>query len=229
MRAVRALFAVLLVALFVPLPVADAGGNVIQPGQYVETNTGYCTLNFVYDGIGAAAGRVFIGTAAHCVPGVGANARLDGIGVFGQVAFVGNQNQIRNDYALIEIDPALHGHVRAYVRGHSDAPTGVAYPEDTNTGDLVEQSGWGTGFDLLAPTREDRVGVLTRHGQDSWAFVGAMNYGDSGGPLFMADSGLALGIESSLCLGFCTDEGPTVSRLIQQATNAGIPIELRTV
>ena len=93
-----------LVIAFLFLVPAPAGAvDTLQPGDYVETSVGSCTLSFVYDGLGSLAGKVYIGTAAHCVSNVGELVRdIDGATV-GRVALIGNANITAQDYAFIEV------------------------------------------------------------------------------------------------------------------------------
>ena len=58
-------------AVLLGLGAASAQAQTIQPGVAIVADGSYCTLNWIYDGQGAQAGKVYGGTAAHCVSGVG--------------------------------------------------------------------------------------------------------------------------------------------------------------
>ena len=209
---------------------ATAVTDPIQPGDFMETSTGSCTLNFVYAGQGGKAGSgVYLGTAAHCVGDVGQDvSTIDGE-VFGDVAFIGDPEETATDFALVEVRPAFLSRVSPAMKGSPQFPTGVTTPEETEAGDLLQLSGYGVGFDLLPVTQEERVAVLVDDDAETWQAVGPLTYGDSGGPLVHIPTGKALGSEMGLCLGVCTDEGPTVQGILAKARADGFPVTLRTV
>lgn len=247
-----ALVAVLLLA--VPLaglaPSSAAQADPIQPGDPLTDVSGdsYCTLSYVFDDEGTD--DVYLSTAAHCVT-YGQTVHTEGHYGFGTVVFVGDEDDVRTDYALIQVDAGAREHVQASVRGQPDAPTGVAHPEDTMTGDLVHSSGWGTATKHSETTRENRTGVLTEHQEDLMRAETTVHFGDSGGP-WTHQSGLALGIVSRLTIsvgigseevhvpivdetvivpmphGYAADQGPTVAGLIADAGTSGYDVTLRT-
>lgn len=216
-----------LAATAIAQPAVAAG--TIQPGAYMESGGAACTLNFVYDGTGSKAGKVYVGTAAHCVSNVGADVAIQSGEVFGDVAYLGDDGNTAKDFALIEVRTAFLSRVSAAVKGYPQYPTGVATPADTGTGDLIQNSGYGLGFDVTAATREKRQSVLTFQNTEYFEVIGALMFGDSGGPFVHIETGRALGIESRVCIGACTDEGASVQGIIAKATAAGFPIVLRTV
>jgi hypothetical protein len=59
--------------------------------------------------------------------------------------------------------------------------------------------------------------------------AGPIHWGDSGGPLVHIETGKALGIVSELCVGTCSEQGPTVQGLIAKAASRGYSVTLRTV
>src|SRR5439155_2156422 len=73
----------------------------IQPGSFMSTAEGGCTLSFVYDGAGPLAGNVYLGTAAHCVKKVGEDVVLEDGTVFGDVAVIGDAAHAATDWALV--------------------------------------------------------------------------------------------------------------------------------
>lgn len=211
-----------------PAP-AVAASDPIQPGVEIATTVGGCTLNFIYDGTGSLAGRVYGGTAAHCVSRVGEPVQLGTGETFGTVALIGNPDVSVQDYAFIEISPSAVGRVRAAMKGNPSYPTGVATAADTATGDLVQLSGYGVGFGLTGPTQERRVGVVSSDDAELHQVVAPLVFGDSGGPLVHVATGKAYGIVSRLCVGVCEEEGPTVEGLLAKAAARGFTVSLRTV
>jgi hypothetical protein len=208
---------------------AGAATDPIQPGDEISTSVGGCTLNFIYDGTGAQAGKVYGGTAAHCVSAVGDDVQLGSGETFGDVALIGNQDSMVDDYSFIEIRPEYVGRVSAAMKGNPTYPTGVARAAETTVGDTVQLSGYGLGFGLTAPTQERRVGVITGDDAESHQVVAPLIFGDSGGPIVHAKSGKAYGIVSRLCIGVCEEEGPTVEGLLAKAAARGFTVTLRTV
>ena len=218
-------------ALLLPLALgtpATADTPSIEPGDDLWVGDAGCTLAFVFDGTGGNAGKVFFLTAAHCVERVGQRAETSDAGEFGTVRLIGDADETAQDYAFIEVDEAKESLVSAGVAGSPDWPTGSTVSGETATGDLLQQSGYGTVFSFTGPTREWRQGALTFDDAEVWGFAGAMDFGDSGGPLVHVDTGKALGIESRICLGVCTDEGPTVEGILAKAAARGFGVELRT-
>lgn len=216
------------VGLVAPLH-APAANGLIQPGDYMVTGGTACTTNFVYDGTGPLAGRVFVGTAAHCVNAVGDDVRNNANEVWGDVALIGNEGSAAQDWAFVEVRPAFVSRVSAAVKGHPRYPTGVTSPSDTATGDLVQASGYGLGYSVTGATQERRQAVLSSDNADTHSLSGPVHFGDSGGPLVHVRTGRALGIVSRLCYGVCTEVGPTVQGLIAKAAARGFPVTLRTV
>ena len=208
---------------------AGAATDPIQPGDEISTSVGGCTLNFIYDGTGAQAGKVFGGTAAHCVSEIGQDVQLGTGETFGDVALIGDQDSMVDDYAFIAIRPEFLPRVSAAMKGNPSYPTGVATAAETAVGDTVQLSGYGLGFGLTAPTQERRVGVITYDDADEHEVIAPLIFGDSGGPLVHVKSGKAYGIVSRLCIGVCEEEGPTVEGLLAKAAARGFTVTLRTV
>lgn len=232
---------------------AVATADPIQPGDYIQAppngviGPSRCTLNFVYDGTGPLAGEVYIATAAQCVGGVGAPVRLVTGEVFGQVAFMGEANIPSWDFAFIAVLTSHVGRVSPAVKGHPQYPTGIADPAGTDTGDLVQFSGQGSPFDVTTPTQEQRVGVLVQDGatrisvlgalaaseSSSFAGLGPVVSGDTGGPIVHIETGTAAGVVgpkvASEPTTFCCHTGPTVPRMINLAAADGFTVAMRTV
>jgi hypothetical protein len=202
-----------------------ASAGAIQPGDYHETDAGACTLSFVYDG----GGGPYMGTAAHCVESVGQDVRLMDGRVFGDVALIGNADVTTQDYAFIQVRPAFVGEVSPAVKGHPTLPRGgFTTPSQTASGDRVQLSGHGLGFGATQPTREQRQAVLGFDDDELYDVTGPLIFGDSGGPLVHLPTGRALGIVSRLCVGVCSEEGPTVQGILAKAAARGFSVTLRT-
>jgi hypothetical protein len=218
----RALLTAALAAL--ALPASAGAATKLQPGASMEI----CTLNFVYDGQGTRAGKVYIGTAAHCVESVGDPVN-DGDGnPFGRVAFIGDADAANTDYAFIEVAASEVGRVDPSVKGYPDYPTGFTTTDDTAPGDLIQISGYGLGFGFTPTTQEKRQGVLQGDDAETFWLSGPSVNGDSGGPFVHIATGRALGIVSRY--GFetaSTDYGPTMQGLLDKAAKAGFPVTLR--
>jgi hypothetical protein len=211
-------------ALVATFPAGASAAGTLQPGQYHETDTGACTMNFVYDG----AGGPYLGTAAHCVAGVGDVVRdMDG-DRFGAVAYIGNENSTVDDWALIRVDADDVARLNAGVKGSPQYPKGVTAPSETGIGDPVQLSGYGLGFGTNPATQERRVAAMGYDDNELYDVTGPLIFGDSGGPLVHIPSGKALGIVSRLCVGVCTEEGPTVQGIIAKAAAKGATVTLRT-
>ena len=210
---------------------STAATDPLQPGDYMESSVGGCTLNFMY--VGTAPwnnGRVYLGTAAHCVKGVG-EVIVDERGqAFGRVAYKGNENAAAADFAFIEVFGNHVGRVSPRVKGHASYPrAGFTEPRQTGFGDQLKASGYGVGFSLTNVTRERRPAVLNFDDASTYGATGPFIFGDSGGPVVHSRTGRALGIVSRLCVGNCTQIGPTVQGILARAHAAGFALRLVTV
>ena len=153
---------------------------------------------------------------------------LDGT-AFGKVAFIGNQDVTQQDFAFIEVDPEDLGRVSAAVKGYPQYPKGSTVPADTLSGDAIQLSGYGLGYDTTPTTQEKRQAVMGFDDDELYDVTGPIHWGDSGGPLVHVRTGKALGIVSRLCAGACSEEGPTVQGILAKAAAAGFPVTLKTV
>jgi Trypsin-like peptidase domain len=213
------------IAVAAALPGTAAAAGTLQPGAYHETDAGSCTMNFVYDG----GGKTYLGTAAHCVERVGQPVQdIDGE-TFGTVAFIGDANTTEWDFAFIEVQPEDLGRVSAAVKGHPAFPKGSTTAPETTTGDAIQLSGYGLGYGTSKPTQEQRQAVMGFDDSELYTVSGPIHWGDSGGPLVHIRTGKALGIVSRLCLGTCSEEGPTVQGILAKAAARGFAVTLRTV
>lgn len=230
--------AVLAVAFFLSLFIADvpvgndliepamASAGSLRPGDRLDTNLGSCTLNFVYDGVGPLAGRVYMGSAGHCTS-VGELVDSNGVPNFGVTAY--DNDDV--DFAFIEVLPAFVGIVNPTVLGHPNMPTGVtSWYSDTAVGDTLLLSGHGMGMGFSAATREKRIGALVSDNAERFVANAMLVNGDSGGPILHEKTGKALGIVSAYGFGAfppSTDVGPTVAYILEVAAADGFPVELR--
>jgi hypothetical protein len=228
-RIVLSSMAVVAIAITAPADPVHAAGEPIQPGVEILSSVGGCTLNFIYDGTGGQAGKVFGGTAAHCVSSIGESIQLGTGETFGRVALIGNQDSTPDDYAFIEILPSVLSRVNPAMKGNPSYPTGVTTASETATGDTIQLSGYGVGFGLTGPTQERRVGLLTYDDASEHDVVAPLIFGDSGGPLVHVPTGKAWGIVSRLCVGLCEETGPTVQGILAKAAGRGFTLQLRTV
>lgn len=207
------------------VPAAASAAVTLQPGAYHETDVGSCTLNFVYDG----GGGPYLGTAAHCVDRVGQRVRdHDGV-EFGSVAFIGDADNTARDYAFIRVDAEDVGRVSPAVKGYPQYPVGYTTPTQTAQGDQIQLSGYGLGFDTTQATQENRRALMGFDDQSTYDVTGPIDWGDSGGPLVHIGTARALGIVSRLCIGICSEEGPTVQGILSDAAAHGFSVTLRTV
>ena len=213
-------------ALLALAPAASAqAATTLQPGAYHETDAGSCTLNFVYTG----GSTTYLGTAAHCVERVGQRVRdIEGV-EFGSVAFIGNADTTAWDFAFIQVDAEDVARTSPAVKGHPAFPTGSTVPAETLTGDSIQLSGYGLGYGTTKPTQEQRTAVMGFDDAERYTVTGPIHWGDSGGPLVHRKTGKALGIVSRLCVGTCSEEGPTVQGILAKAAARGFPVTLKTV
>ncbi len=210
---------------FAALPATASAAVTLQPGAYHETDAGSCTLNFAYTG----NGKTYLGTAAHCVASIGQAVRdIEGTD-FGKVAFIGDANTTAWDFAFIEGDPEDLGRLSPAVKGHPAFPKGSTTPLETLTGDSIQLSGYGLGYDTTPATQEQRQAVMGFDDAELYTVTGPIHWGDSGGPLMHRATGKALGIVSRLCAGACSEEGPTVQGILAKAASRGFVVTLRTV
>ncbi len=222
-RTLLSAVAALVVAAALPGTAAAAG--TLQPGAYHETDAGSCTLNFVYTG----GGSTYLGTAAHCVEQIGQPVQdIDGE-TFGHVAFIGDANATEWDFAFIRVEAEDLGRVSPSVKGHPAFPTGSTTPPETLAGDAIQLSGYGLGYGTTKTTQEQRTAVMGGDDSDWYSVSGPIHWGDSGGPLVHVRTGKALGIVSRLCVGACTEIGPTVQGILAKAAAAGFPVTVRRV
>ena len=177
-----------------------------------------CTLNFVF----ADAEASYIGTAAHCVGPPGSVASNQVHGRFGVVDTV----LPATDFALIRIDPDERVDARVIDVG---GPTGVATRQDTLTGDLLAMYGHGLAVGIAVETRP-RMGVHVGDNATEFWWDAATSLGDSGAPVIMQGTGLAVGIVSQVGVfeHQSTDTGPRIEHVLRALAAAGRPVVIQT-
>lgn len=250
MEASRIAIAAVGVLLLVTPAFASADAEApapIQPGAMHLTGGSACTLNFVFEDANGS-GTLYIGTAGHCVEGVGERIEVPEHGEIGTVVYEGDTSPSvlgmgqgveghHEDFALIEIDDDRHGLVDPSVR-HWGGPTAVA--ETFTPGEPILHYGNAKYVSATTVTRERVAQLVTVYDERSvsngddyegWYLAnGAFFSGDSGSPLLAGD-GEALGIVSTMAVGVGepgTDVGPTVDVILSNLAAAGFGVELRT-
>lgn len=228
--------AALMLAALAMGPSSQAAG-VVQPGASIKTGEGYCTLNWIYDGAGPQAGKVFAGTARHCVSDVGQHVSLStsslgtSLGRFGSVAYVSQSL----DYSLIDIDTAHLASVNPALAGHPSIPSGVSVGASAKVGDVMQFSGHGVGFNLTSATQQERIGILGYNDGRHHYIYGPVTPGDSGGPVAdVTDGNKAFGIVDTLGVAATPtpqagEGGVSLDGLLKDAAAHGFPVSVRTV
>ena len=245
-----AVAALTLVCTLAPATSAGADGTV-HPGDFIRFDSGsnniWCTAAFVFDGLGAHAGKVFMGTAAHCIqkPGgqevtVGSgpeNGTTDvagttgGTEVLGRIVAQGSTAAVDGDWALIEVRPEMVPRVRPELRRYPEHPSGVAVPDDMAAYDVLEHVGYGIPFFVHPLLRDERQGLFLRSDGRVFESLLAVYGGDSGGPIVHGPSGKAVGILNGYFCSTvppdCVVHGSTVAETIRQAAAQGFTVQLR--
>lgn len=211
----------------------DLGGD--PPMTEIDA---YCTYDWVFHDVVEPdpetgeypTPKAYIGTAGHCTDDVGERMSIIGGGEIGTVVYDSDLGSSGVDFSLVELDPQVVGDTHPQMRGFA-APTGYAKPADLAEGQFVGIHGYGVvlGQNDLTRTRE---GVLVAWNDDEYvADMPAVN-GDSGAPLVLSESGLALGIISRYGFGATppsTDTGPLLNWVLRELDAAGFKVELATM
>jgi len=181
-----------------PIGVGTCPG--VRPGAIVQSDTGQCTFNFLFN---ASDGRQYIGTAGHCIlgdspvggdvgeqswaPGSGPEAR-DGDGNrIGEFAYAILQDP--KDFALIRLDSGVEANPQMC---HFGGPTGI----NTDTPGLdsptvLQHFGNGVGIGTVLPARSALA--LGMPDPDHVYAEGVVVPGDSGSGI-ISDDGRAVGV-----------------------------------
>lgn len=121
------------------------------------------------------------------------------------------------------------------MRGHPGLPRfGHTEPGDTFVGSLLLLSGCRFVVCETQPTREQRIGVLTADDRRIYRAEGPLVPGDSGGPILLANPGLALGLVEKVVAGCCVSggvgvwfEGSTIEGVLNELVGRGFILRLR--
>ncbi len=246
--------AALVAVSIIGLAPASSGHHygTIQPGS--ERPAGQypvCTYNFIFRD---ETGRRYIGIAGHCIglwaTDVGQEMHVTDVGRIGAVVWKaplptgraafpvpeGDPHACGGlrpegaeyciDFALVEIDPALHGRIDPALR-HWGGPTGFVPREEIEAGTTMYHYGHGTGFGAHEMTRP-RVGVVlgTVTGGCGYRTAFPNSGGDSGGPQIVGD-GRALGFASAFGEGDGAI-GVSLDCVLDVAAEAGYVLTLET-
>ena len=213
-------------------PVGTGSCPGVRPGALVESEKGFCSFNFLFNG---SDGRRYIGTAGHCIlgddplggdagerswaPGTGPVAK-DGDGRrIGEFAYAVLQDP--KDFALIRLDSDVAANPQMC---HFGGPTGTNSDLDSS---LTVMHHFGQGL-LVGETVPARSATAVGTPDPDHVYAqGAVVPGDSGSGIISSD-GRAVGVivTTGLHLGsFGTsgvDAGTTgITRIAPQAARAG--------
>src|SRR4051812_10422480 len=166
----------------------------IRPGTLITTTTlqgtktrvgGFCTADFVFQATAGAfdpTQQLYIGTAGHCA-NVGDTARAVALAPGASTAALVTIGTVvmdfaaPDDFALIEIDPAMNSWVSPSM-AHWGGPTGV-YTGTGGTGTV----GTFIGHVGFVGDTVPRVGELESVSAAGFLITGVLGEGDSGGPV----------------------------------------------
>lgn len=192
-------------------------GKPIGPGASI----GNCTANFIFEGRGIRAGRVYLGTAAHCVrqdvgswiylydddPLLGSvvfedpigtvayssHKEIDAVSVECYLILTCTPDDGFNDFALIEISHEFLQYVHPSMR-HFGGPTSIAAFDEVAVGDKIVSFG-NSGLRPGPEALDWHEGYVSGKYGDMEVDVTMTPgiFGDSGSPVILAD-GRALGV-----------------------------------
>jgi hypothetical protein len=188
----------------IPVPAAAPAGTGtcpgVRPGAIVNSDTGQCTFNFLFNG---SDGRRYIGTAGHCILGespiggdVGEESWAAGSGPvatdadgnrIGEFAYAVLQDP--KDFALIRLDDGVAASAQMC---HFGGPTGTNSDTPGLTSPTVlNHFGNGIGVGSVLPARSALA--LGMPDPDHVFAEGAVVPGDSGSGIISSD-GRAVGV-----------------------------------
>ena len=194
----------------VQLDGVQAAGCIVAPSG--------CTANFVFGGLG----NPHIGTAAHCVNGIGDELvmQVDSVTLasVGTVVARTGAQEPGNDFALIRIDPAV-----ATKWGVTPSIPVIGGPNGVYTGcGPIPVLHYGHGYAAAVGQGKPEGGIVADWSDDAYAWAGFGLPGDSGSPVITA-TGQAAGNFTHLVVGGFAGNlaGMRATRMIQVA---GLPI-----
>jgi hypothetical protein len=188
-------------------PVSGGTCQGVRPGAMVETDTGQCSFNFLFEGTDKKTGKKsrYMGTAGHCILlqgttdtlatpppteklyqiGKGPVAKDAGGKRIGEFAYAVLADP--KDFALIRLDDGV---VASPQMCHWGGPTGVN-SDITNEFVTLREYGQGFGISLVSPARTlYATGMPNR---DHVYADGVVLPGDSGSGV-ISDDGRAVGV-----------------------------------
>ena len=188
----------------------SAAGCIVAPAG--------CTANFIFGG----PGNWHVGTAAHCVDGVGDEVVMQvdtaTLASVGTVVKRTAEQEPGEDFALIRIDPGV-----ASKWGVNPAIPVIGGPNGVYTGcGPVPVLHYGHGYGVVVAQGKPEGGLAADWGDDAYSWAGVGIFGDSGSPVIVA-GGRAAGNFTHLVVGGFVGNlaGMRATRMIQFA---GLPI-----
>jgi hypothetical protein len=187
-----------LIAVPAATPIGTGACPGVRPGAVVQSDSGQCTFNFLFQG---SDGSRYIGTAGHCILGdspIGGDAgEQTWAAGSGPVARDGQGNRIGEfayailqdpkDFALIRLDAGVAANPQMC---HFGGPTGVNSDQGADPV-VLHHFGQGLGVGAVLPARS-ALAIGMPHPDHVFA-EGAVVPGDSGSGIISAD-GRAVGV-----------------------------------
>ena len=188
----------------------SAAGCIVAPAG--------CTANFIFGG----PGNYHVGTASHCVDGVGDELVMQvdttTLASVGTVVSRTSQQEPGEDFALIRIDPGV-----AAKWGVNPAIPVVGGPNGVYKAcGPVPVLHYGHGYGVAVAQGKPEGGIAADWGDDAYSWLGVGAPGDSGSPVVTA-GGMAAGHFTHLVVGGFVGNlaGMRATKMIQFA---GLPI-----
>lgn len=186
----------------IPVPAAAPAGTGacpgVRPGAVVNSDTGQCSFNFLFNG---SDGRRYMGTAGHCIlgespvggdvgeeswaPGTGPEARDADGNRIGEFAYAILQDP--KDFAVIRLDPGVEASPQMC---HFGGPTGTNTDQGSSPV-VLNHFGNGVGVGTVLPARS--AVAFGMPDPDHVYAAGAVVPGDSGSGIISSD-GRAVGV-----------------------------------
>lgn len=190
----------------------QAGGCIVSPSG--------CTANFVF----GSGSQKYIGTAAHCVDGVGQEVVMQvdttTLAVIGTVARKTGREEPGEDFALISIDPAVAAKWGVVPAMPTGGPQGIYTGCDPQ---VVKH--WGHGYGVVVAQGKQEGGLATNWNDDGFGWTGFGIFGDSGSGVLLADN-RAAGNFTHLIVDTRNYPGSTLAgtRITKMISIAGQPL-----
>lgn len=186
----------------IPVPAAAPAGTGscpgVRPGAIVNSDTGQCSFNFLFNG---SDGRRYMGTAGHCIlgespvggdvgeeswaPGTGPEARDADGNRIGEFAYAILQDP--KDFAVVRLDPGVEASPQMC---HFGGPTGTNTDQGSSPV-VLNHFGNGVGVGSVLPARS--AVAFGMPNADHVYAAGAVVPGDSGSGIISSD-GRAVGV-----------------------------------